>query len=635
MKTLLLLFVFLFTTSVNSQNCTVKSFKKKRDVKKIIKLIDNKNYNEAKEIIKGSKEHAVFNALRAEIYWLEGDNEKAKKYANEVLYLCDEQFPVVYYILAEISFQEKDFVSSSNYLEKSIKYGLDRKYYKNAETFIPIAKELATIINNPVKYDPKIITGISTIYDEYLPTISPDQEYILFTRRFLKKGIDIITPSFQEEFIISEKNNDSFNEGIPLPYPFNIEDNEGGGSLSINNNLLFFTKCSKVSGNYNNCDIFFSERKNGKWGEVQSFNKKICPLYSWESQPSVSSDGRTIIFASDREGGFGGVDLYSIRKNNFGEWSDPINLGPIVNSENNEKSPFLHTDGKTLYFASDNFPSLGGYDIFFSKMDTLGNWGNPKNIGYPINTSFNEISLFVSTDGNEAIFASTNLEGVGGWDLYHFDLHDQAKPERVLFLKGDLLDENGEIINNVEIEIKNIKTQEIKKIKVKDGSYAASLTLSNQDDVIITIKKEGYAFNSHYVSYDDTSFMSPKKLDFELKNIVEGESFILNNIYFNLDSYEINDVTEKIIVEFAEYLKINSSLIISINGYTDDIGESSYNQKLSENRALSVYNTIIKHGISSERLRFQGFGEQNPINNNLNEKERSLNRRTEFFVIKK
>ena len=635
MKTLLLLFVFLFTTSVNSQNCTVKSFKKKRDVKKIIKLIDNKNYNEAKEIIKGSKEHAVFNALRAEIYWLEGDNEKAKKYANEVLYLCDEQFPVVYYILAEISFQEKDFVSSYNHLEKSIKYGLDRKYYKNAETFMPIAKELATIINNPVKYDPKIITGISTIYDEYLPTISPDQECILFTRRFLKKGIDIITPSFQEEFIISEKNNDSFNEGIPLPYPFNIEDNEGGGSLSINNNLLFFTKCSKVSGNYNNCDIFFSERKNGKWGEVQSFNKKICPLYSWESQPSVSSDGRTIIFASDREGGFGGVDLYSIRKNNFGEWSDPINLGSIVNSENNEKSPFLHTDGKTLYFASDNFPSLGGYDIFFTKMDTLGNWGNPKNIGYPINTSFNEISLFVSTDGNEAIFASTNLEGVGGWDLYHFDLHDQAKPERVLFLKGDLLDENGEIINNVEIEIKNIKTQEIKKIKVKDGSYAASLTLSNQDDVVITIKKEGYAFNSHYVSYDDTSFMSPKKLDFELKNIVEGESFILNNIYFNLDSYEINDVTEKIIVEFAEYLKINSSLIISINGYTDDIGESSYNQKLSENRALSVYNTIIKHGISSERLRFQGFGEQNPINNNLNEKERSLNRRTEFFVIKK
>ena len=635
MKTLLLLFVFLFTTSVNSQNCNVKSFKKKRDVKKIIKLIDNKNYNEAKDIIKGSKEHAVFNALRAEIYWLEGDNEKAKKYANEVLYLCDEQFPVVYYLLAEISFQEKDFVSSYNYLEKSIKYGLDRKYYENAEIFMPIAKELATIINNPVKYDPKIITGISTIYDEYLPTISPDQEYILFTRRFLKKGIDIITPSFQEEFIISEKNNDSFGEGVPLPYPFNIEDNEGGGSLSINNNLLFFTKCSKVSGNYNNCDIFFSERKNGKWGEVQPFNKKICPPYSWESQPSVSSDGRTIIFASDREGGFGGVDLYSIRKNNYGEWSDPINLGAIVNSENNEKSPFLHTDGKTLYFASDNFPSLGGYDIFFSKMDTLGNWGNPKNIGYPINTSFNEISLFVSTDGNEAIFASTNLDGVGGWDLYNFDLHDQAKPERVLFLKGDLLDENGEIINNVEIEIKNIKTQEIKKIIVKDGSYAASLTLSNQDDVIITIKKEGYAFNSQYVSYEDASFASPKKLDFELKNIVEGESFILNNIYFDLDSYEINDVTEKIIVEFSEYLKVNSSLIISINGYTDDIGESSYNQKLSENRALSVYNTIIKYGIPSERLHFKGFGEQNPKNNNLNEKERRLNRRTEFYVIKK
>ena len=635
MKIFLFLFIFLFPSIANSQNCNVKSFKKKRDVKRIIKLIDNKNYSEAKNIIKSNREHPVFNALRAEIYWLEGDNENAKKIANEVLYICDEQFPVVYYILAEIDFQEKDFVASYLNLENSIKYGLDGKYYENAEIFLPIAEELATLINNPVKYDPQIITGISTIYDEYLPTISPDQEYILFTRRFLKKGIDIITPTFQEEFIISEKINDSFSEGLPLPYPFNIEDNEGGGSLSIDNNFLFFTKCSKVSGNYNNCDIFFSERKNGIWGEVQSFNKKICPLYSWESQPTVSSDGRTIFFASDRDGGFGGVDLYYIRKKDIGEWSDPINLGPTINSENNEKSPFLHTDGKTLYFASDNFPSLGGYDIFFSKIDSLGNWSKPTNIGYPINTSFNEISLFVSTDGNEAIFASTNLEGVGGWDLYKFDLYDSAKPERVLFLKGDLLDENGNLMNDVEIEIKNIKTQKVKKIKVKEGTYAASLTLSNQEDVLVTIKKEGFAFNSQYISYNDSSFLSPKKLDFELKNIIEGQSFLLNNIYFDLDSYEINEVSESIIVEFSEYLKVNSSLIISINGYTDDIGESIYNQKLSENRALSVYNSLIKNGIPSQRLEFKGYGEQNPKNNNLNEKERALNRRTEFYVIKK
>jgi len=635
LKRVFLLILFLSVNHVFSQNCGLKSYKKKRIAKKIIKLIQNKDYKEAKVVISGLKEHPVFISFKSEIFWLEGDNKNAKKYANEVLYQCEDQFPVIYYILSEISFQEKDFVSSYSFLKKSIEFGLEGAYLENAEIFLPRVKVLSEIISNPVDYDPKVITGISTEYDEYLPAVSPDQDFILFTRRYLKKGIDIITPSFQEEFIISTSRNNLFDEGIPLPSPFNIEDNEGGGSMSIDNKLLLFTKCSKVSGNYNNCDIFFSTKNKGQWGEIQSFNKKICPPYSWESQPSLSSDGNIIIFASDRDGGYGGVDLYEIRKNNFGEWSNPINLGPKINSANNEKSPFLHADGKTLFFASDNFPSLGGYDIFFSRKDSLGKWQNPENIGYPINTSFNEISLFVTTDGKKAIFASNNLEGVGGWDLYSFDLHEAAKPERVFMLKGVVLDEKGQVINDLEIEIKNLKTKEIRKIKVENGNYATALTLAANDDVLITIKKEGYAFNSQYVSHKDTTYKSPKELDFKLRDIVEGESFVLNNIYFDLDSYEINSVTEKIIIEFADYLKLNKSLMISINGYTDDIGEQNYNQKLSENRAFSVYNELISNGISSDRLEYKGFGESNPKNQNLSESERKLNRRTEFYVLKK
>ena len=476
---------------------------------------------------------------------------------------------------------------------------------------------------------------MSTEYDEYLPAISPDQELIFFTRRYLKKGIDIITPTFQEEFISSKIENDIFSVGQPLSYPFNIEDNEGGACISIDNNLLFFTKCSRVSGNYNNCDIFYSEKKDGKWGEIQSFGKEICPMYSWESQPSLSSDGKSIIFASDREGGYGGVDLYIINKDNNGLWSKPINLGPEINSENNEKSPFLHTDGKTLFFASDNFPSLGGYDIFYSRKDSLNMWSKPINIGFPINSKFNEISLFVSTDGNQAIFASNNLEGIGGWDLYSFDLYSEAKPERVFFIKGDLLDSNGENINDVEIEIKNINTKEIKVIKVKNGEYAASLTLSKDDDVLITVKKKGYSFNSQYISSENNEFLSPTNLNFELKDIVEGESFLLNNIYFELDSYELNEVSNEIILEFAEYLKTNSSMIISINGYTDNIGELDYNKKLSRERALSVYNKLIIYGIAESRLQYKGYGEANPKNDNSSDELRELNRRTEFFIIKK
>jgi|SaaInlStandDraft_1057018.scaffolds.fasta_scaffold06318_3 outer membrane protein OmpA-like peptidoglycan-associated protein len=632
---IILIFLLFFSRVIFAQDCELNSFKNKREFKKINKLIQSKDFFQANSLLKNTDDHPVFTSLRAELAWLEGDIIKAQDLSDEVLYVCEDNFPIIYYILGEIAYQQKDFVSSANYLQISINNGLEDKYYDIAVEFLPKAQQLADIISNPVPFNPLIIEGVSTEYDEYLPAISPDQELIFFTRRYLKKGIDIITPTFQEEFISSKIEHDIFSVGQPLSYPFNIEDNEGGACISIDNNLLFFTKCSRVSGNYNNCDIFYSEKRDGKWGEIQSFGKEICPMYSWESQPSLSSDGKSIIFASDREGGYGGVDLYIINKDNNGLWSKPINLGPEINSENNEKSPFLHTDGKTLFFASDNFPSLGGYDIFYSRKDSLNMWSKPINIGYPINSKFNEISLFVSTDGNQAIFASNNLEGIGGWDLYSFDLYSEAKPERVFFIKGDLLDSNGENINDVEIEIKNLNTKEIKVIKVKNGQYAASLALSKDDDVLITVKKKGYSFNSQYISSENNEFLSPTNLNFELKDIVEGESFLLNNIYFELDSYDLNEVSNEIILEFAEYLKTNSSMIISINGYTDNIGELDYNKKLSRERALSVYNKLIIYGIAENRLQYKGYGEGNPKNDNSSDELRELNRRTEFFIIKK
>ena len=145
--------------------------------------------------------------------------------------------------------------------------------------------------------------------------------------------------------------------------------------------------------------------------------------------------------------------------------------------------------------------------------------------------------------------------------------------------------------------------------------------------MFITIKKKGYAFNSQYISYDDTAAHSLKN-DFEIKDIEEGESCVLDNIYFDLDSYSINEITKKIVFEFAEYLKLNSGLIISIDGYTDDIGEIDYNLKLSENRALAVYNELIKNGIPASRLSYKGYGESKPKNKSMS---RKINRELGFL----
>ena len=630
---IILFFSFFFSFHlVFSQECYPEKNKDKKLVKKIEKLIEKRSYYDAIDALQNTNQAAVFFELKAEILWRSGDFFNAETQALKAIELCTDNFPKAYYFLGEIAYKRKDYVNADIYLKKAINLQIGDPYYSDAIMLYENAKILAQIINNPVKFNPQIVKGISTQDDEYLPIISPDQELSFFTRRSDKMSLQDITTTTIEEFVFSKKINGDFEVGQALTYPFNLESNEGGASITIDNKILYYTKCIRDNKGYNNCDIYYVNRENGAWSNVQEFPKNISKIDSWESQPTVSSDGKTILFSSDRSGGYGKMDLYEISKVND-TWTSAKNLGSTINSNENEKSPYLHTDGKTLFFASTNFPSLGGFDIFYSRKDSLGNWQKPINIGYPINTVADEISLFVSTDGNQAYFASNNLNGIGGWDIYSFGLYEGAKPERVLFLKGDLLDENKQIIEDVELEIKNLTTQEITTIKVDAGTYVSSLTLAKDDDVLITIKKEGFAFNSTYISTEDTSFNSPSALNFEMQSLEQGKSFSIENIYFDNNSYELKRATNEILIEFAKYLEVNNTLIIEINGFTDNVGNQADNQLLSENRAKAVRDLILLQGISEKRVFYNGFGESSPITSNDTEKGREQNRRTEFKII--
>ena len=630
---IILFFSFFFSFHlVFSQECYPEKNKDKKLVKKIEKLIEKRSYYDAIDALQNTNQAAVFFELKAEILWRSGDFFNAETQALKAIELCTDNFPKAYYFLGEIAYKRKDYVNADIYLKKAINLQIGDPYYSDAIMLYENAKILAQIINNPVKFNPQIVKGISTQDDEYLPIISPDQELSFFTRRSDKMSLQDITTTTIEEFVFSKKINGDFEVGQALTYPFNLESNEGGASITIDNKILYYTKCIRDNKGYNNCDIYYVNRENGAWSNVQEFPKNISKIDSWESQPTVSSDGKTILFSSDRSGGYGKMDLYEISKVND-TWTSAKNLGSTINSNENEKSPYLHTDGKTLFFASTNFPSLGGFDIFYSRKDSLGNWQKPINIGYPINTVADEISLFVSTDGNQAYFASNNLNGIGGWDIYSFGLYEGAKPERVLFLKGDLLDENKQIIEDVELEIKNLTTQEITTIKVDAGTYVSSLTLAKDDDVLITIKKEGFAFNSTYIYTEDTSFNSPSALNFEMQSLEQGKSFSIENIYFDNNSYELKRATNEILIEFAKYLEVNNTLIIEINGFTDNVGNQADNQLLSENRAKAVRDLILLQGISEKRVFYNGFGESSPITSNDTEKGRGQNRRTEFKII--
>ena len=632
----LILFSF-FTFFCFSQDCISQDTKIKRMCNRVSNLITKKQFYKAENLLRKAKENKDIpdiNRLFSILYWYQDKNLLAEEFALKTLEICPDKDPLLYYFLGEINYKRKMYVDASKYLEKAIALGLDENIKKKAEEMKEKAEVIAQIILNPVPFNPQVVEGISTKADEYLPILSPDQKLIFYTRRGRKSEMGSLTHSITEEFIFSKEDSSNFNTGNPMPFPFNRNSNEGGASITIDNNTLYFTVCTNLASGYNNCDLFYTFRQtDGKWSEIIAFEKNINGSRSWESQPSVSADGGTIIFASDRRGGFSGSDLYIIQKDKKGNWSGPKNLGKNINTQSNEKSPFLHPDNQTLFFASNQFPSVGGYDIFYSRKDSLGNWQKPKNIGFPINTVSDELGLFVSTDGKKAYFASNQLEGIGGWDLYSFDLYDEAKPKKVLFLKGKLKDKSNNLLQGASIQLKNIRTKENQQIFVQNGEYTIAVTLDEGDDILFSINKKGYAFNSTYISFDDDSFSSPRRIDFEVEKLGNGKVFRLDNIYFASNSFNLNNISKEILLAFIDYLKLNNSLKLAIHGHTDNVGSASANLLLSKNRAKEVFSFLLNNGIKNERLDFQGFGEEKPITTNKTNNGRAQNRRTEFVIL--
>jgi len=559
-----------------------------------------------------------------------------------VIDICPEYDVYAFYHLARIAYTNKDFDKAFEYINvflKDIDLIHSDEDYNEAVAILDYAKFYREILGHPVPFDPKPVPGISTKMDEYLPIISPDNEMALFTRRLeIPPRRDDLTPQvrYKEKFMFSRRQDGTFGMGEPMPQPFNMHDNEGGATLSINNKLLFYTLCQYSQGSrYYNCDICYSEKVNGSWTPIQGLSDKVNLPDKWESQPSVTSDGNELFFVSDRDGGFGGYDLYKTTRQDNGTWSYPENLGPEINSPGNEKSPFIHTDSQTLYFSSDGLMGLGGYDIFYTKIDSAGHWSKPKNIGYPINSFDDDVGFFVSTDGQYGYFASNKYEGVGGWDLYYFNLYEEARPEKVLFVKGKLLDIPGQEYKNTRIELKNVDTKKITHVPVDTvtGEYVAAVLF--RDDYIMTVKKKGYVQEAKYISRIDPRYTSPFEMMVNMKPIEVGMTYRLNDIYFGFNSFELPKESRIVIDEFSEFLEENDELKISIQGHTDNVGNDQDNLILSEKRAKAVYDALIQKGISASRLSYKGFGESRPVASNVTEDGRSRNRRTEFVIIEK
>lgn len=550
-----------------------------------------------------------------------------KEAYEKYLGICPDSEPEIYYRLGLLYFEAKEFDKAIQSFESFLDFDkVKEENVRDAQTRI----QRAGLMKNPVPFNPQLVKEISTADPEYLAVISPDQELCFFTRRFDEQKRGSLTAASVEKFMIAKKSGEQFTKGEPMPLPFNkgSSNNEGGASVSIDNKHLYFTV--NRNGNF---DIYTSDENNGKWTEPKSIGDQVNDPRQWDSQPCISPDGRTLYFASMRDSVNKTSDLY-FTKRKGGVWGKPEPLAEL-NTPGNEKTPYLHPDNTTLYFSSDGLPGMGGYDIYFSRMLKDGKWSAPENIGYPINTEADEIGFFVSTDGKHGYFSSNSLQGSGGYDIYSFELPETAKPNKVLFIKGELKSDSVGAPFNVEIALKNTMTDESMEVDYDTitGKYASVVRFDQ--DYIMTVKKQGYAYNSAYFSKLDSSLIAPRTIDMELRKTEVGKAYRLNNILYEKNSADLRHQDSIIIREFSRYLKENPTINVAIHGHTDSDGNDNDNLVLSEARARSVYNLIIQSGIEMKRISYKGYGETFPVADNQTAEGRSLNRRTEFLITGK
>ena len=587
--------------------------------------------------------------------------QKAEELFQKAIDNCSDYHSNCYYYLGVINYTQKDMKEAIRWFNafKSFKHSDNSKYANDHDKRLKDVTEVLAdleaqedILSKQVPFSPSIVKNVSTKSDEYFPMISPDNELIFYTRKKSQANLGdemYKNAMVAEEFTFSQRPdvNSLFNAGVGLKPPFNTGEfsNYGSATLSVDNKEMIICACKKetVYGReYLNCDLYSTKYERSgaggndfSWTPLKNLGPNINTKDGWEAQPSLSADGNTLFFTAARPTTRDN-DIFIAQRNTDGSWGQARPFDEI-NTDGKDKSPFLHQDSETLYFVSsttDKRRGVGGLDIFYIREEN-GVWGKPKNIGYPINSKEDELGLFVSTDGKIAYFSS-RVSGV--WNIYSFELYEEARPKAVAILKGELKDENGEPVKDATIEVAYANTDKVTQVKVNgdDGKYATVVKIDKPQDVMVTVKKEGHAFDSKLIAKEDIKAdkVSIKGNDLQVKEIKVGEAYTINDILYATNSSELTEKSKFILKGFARFLKENPTIQVSIQGHTDDVGDDSKNLELSEQRAVGVKQYLISQGVKAERLNAEGFGETQPKVPNTSEANRAKNRRTDFVIDK-
>ena len=579
----------------------------------------------------------------ANLYQVTNRQPQAIEYFQRAISINPKFYPNSFYFLAQSQLATGKYAEAKSSLETFLKFErISPNTKADAERLMANAKFGAEAVKNPKPFNPvNAGPGINSSLNEYFPAVTGDGKQFLFTRG-LKIPED---PNYEnEDFFISEKQNGAWQSARSIR-EVNSQGNEGAPTLSADGNIMFFASCANQFGDYGaqdrkgygSCDIFYAQKIDGEWTRPRNAGSAINSSH-WETQPSFSSDGRTLYFIRGvvSRGSMKEQDIYMSTIGDDGKFSPAVKISTLINTPMKEESVFIHPDNQTLYFSSDGHPGMGNLDIFMSKRQPNGEWGAPTNLGYPINTFVDENSLLVDPAGKLAFFASDREGGMGGLDIYQFELPEELRPEKITYVQGKIYNARTKAPLAANFELFDLETQKMVTTSFSQNDGKFFVTLTANKNYLVNVNKEGFLFYSDNFSLrgKETDFNKPFTIDIPLEPLDTGSIVELKNIFFDVNKWDIKPESKAELDKLIQFLTKNIELRIELRGHTDNTGDKKFNMTLSSNRAKAVYDYLIKEGkIWPERLVYRGYGETIHKVPNDSPENKAKNRRTEFKVI--
>lgn len=579
-----------------------------------------------------------------DIYIMKGDiynfnllSDSAMMCYQYAIDLIGDPDPMLYFIAgnegAKCGAYEYALKTLQLFLQKGLQY---TDIYPDAQKIIANCKFAIEAMKTPTNYElVNLGPTVNSDWDEFLATITADDQELVFTVKHPRNDLTICSFCLNEEDLYTSVKS---SEGVWLSRqqigsPITTGYNEGAQCISPDGKYLLYTMCDADFG-MGSCDLYWAKRIGDRWSRPRNFGAPVNTS-AWESQPTMAADGMTIYFASSRPGGYGGMDIWKTTMTAEGEFTIPENLGPSINTPGDDAAPFIHSDGRTLYFASNGRVGMGGYDLYYATLNPDGSWSEPKNMGYPINSPADEINIFINAMGTMAYVASDKDGGFGGLDLYSFELDDQLRPNPVTYIKGQVSDAFTHVPLAARIELIDLNTKQLLTSTTSDaqtGSFLACIHTGS--NVMLNVSHPDYPFYSENFQVAQTyTELSPYLKNIYLQPTDVGTVVTLKNVFFDFDKTELKPESFVELDKLADYLLTNT-IRIEIGGHTDDQGTDEYNDRLSENRAKSVYDYLVAKGIPASRLQYKGYGKRVPVADNTTDEGRAANRRTEFKIIR-